>query len=228
MASQPPYLGCLVGISYAGCASRKAENVDGIDGASTSRAHAIDPACSTRRHLGLTSDGGHRGDSHCTLRTDCGVVRPCQPTKRPPVATASRSWLRKAGARAQRDLTQLSARDTTTWVVRYSAARFRPHNRLTPPEHGVLGMGAQGTRLGSTIKKPRDCRRGFLVLPGQTTKGRVGMLSHCAPLPSGGRKDSDVSRFPWCSSRRFVEANLGDRVFRHDGRIRTDAAECSR
>ena len=54
------------------------------------------------------------------------------------------------------------------------------------------------------------------------------MLSHCAPLPSGGRKDSDVSRFPWCSSRRFVEANLGDRVFRDDGGIRTDAAEYSR
>src|SRR6476620_11831889 len=41
-------------------------------------------------------------------------------------------------------------------------------------------------------KKPRDCSRGFIV-PGRAAKGRVGMLAHCAPLPLGGRKDSDVT-----------------------------------
>ena len=83
-------------------------------------------------------------------------------------------------------------------------------------------------RFASTIKKPRACRRGFPVLPGRTTKGRVGMLAHCAPSPSGGREGLGCNSFPLCSSRRFVNRNLGRSVVSDDGGFRTDFAEYSR
>jgi len=77
------------------------------------------------------------------------------------------------------------------------------------------------------IKKPRGCRRGFLVCRAERPRGGSECLRIARLCHSGGAEGLGCNSFPLCSSRRFVNRNLGRSAVSDDGVLRTNFVEYS-